>query len=309
MAEIFSDFFVVAGSVVSLFLMMAVGFVLTRRGILEQSALSQLSQLLLKVVAPCIVISSLQTDFSPELLTRIGMTLLALVLLYAAYALLVRFLFSKQPEDSRCSLRFGVMFGNVGFMGLPLATAALGQEAVIYCAVNLALFNAANWTYGVHLMGQPVSPRRALLNPGVLGALAGCALFLLRIRLPGPVLSAVEYMGDLNTPLAMVVIGGQMAAADLPATFRNRKLYWAAALKLIVIPLLSLLLLLPFRSDGMLFLTLAILAGCPTAGATSMFAQLFQKDTATAAQLVTLSTLLSVVTLPLMALIARQFAG
>lgn len=309
MTEILNDFFVVAGSVVSLFLMMAVGFVFTRRGILEQSALSQLSQLLLKVVAPCIVISSLQVDFSAELLTRMGVALLALFVLYVAYGLLVRFLFPRQPEESQCALRFGVMFGNIGFMGLPLVTAALGQEAVIYCVVCLALFNVASWTYGVHLMGQPVSVRRALINPGVLGTLAGVALFLLRIRLPAPVLSAVEYMGDLNTPLAMVVIGGQMAAADLPATFRNRKLYLAAALKLIAVPLLTLALMLPFRGDALLFLTAVILAGCPTAGVTSMFAQMFRKDTSASAQLVTLSTLLSVITLPLMALIARRLTG
>jgi hypothetical protein len=158
-------------------------------------------------------------------------------------------------------------------------------------------------------MGEKVSFRQAFLNPGVIGLVIGLALFLLRISLPAPVLSAVNYLGDLNTPLAMVVIGGQMAGADLAATFRQVRLYLAAAIKLVAMPILTMLVLLPFHLDIQLYLTVVILSGCPSAGATSMFAQMCRRDTSTAAQLVTLSTLLSVVTLPLMTLLARLIAG
>jgi len=132
------------------------------------------------------------------------------------------------------------------------------------------------------------------------------ALFLLKVRLPGPVLSAVEYIGSLNTPLAMVVIGGQMAGADLLATFREKRLYGAAAWTLVLIPVLTALVLLPLGLDPVLYQTMVILAGCPAAGATSMFAQMFRKDTASSAQFVTLSTLLSIITLPLAALLAKS---
>ena len=134
-------------------------------------------------------------------------------------------------------------------------------------------------------------------------------MFLLEIRLPAPVLAAVNYMGDLNTPLAMVVIGGQMAGADLLLTFKDRRLYLTTALKLIGMPLLVLGVLLPFGLPSVILLTVVILAGCPVAGATGMFAQMYGKDTATAARLVTLSTLLSIFTLPLVALVARLAAG
>jgi hypothetical protein len=194
-------------------------------------------------------------------------------------------------------------------MGLPLITSALGSEATILCVMSLVVFNVANWTYGVVLMGEKMSLRQALLNPGVIGLVIGLALFLLRISLPSPVLNAVNYMGDLNTPLAMVVIGGQMAGADLAATFRQVRLYFAAAVKLLAMPVLTMLVLLPFHLDDQLYLTVVILSGCPSAGATSMFAQMCGRDTASAAQLVTLSTLISVVTLPLMTLLARLLTG
>lgn len=303
------EFLVVAGSVATLFLMMAVGYFFAKKGMLGQQALSQMSNLLLKVVAPCVMIGALQVDFSTELLKTLGTALAVLAGLYVLYGVLVHFLFRKQPDQTGAPLRFGVMFGNIGFMGLPLISAVLGDEALIFCVVALAVFNIANWTYGAVLMGEPVSVKKAVINPGVIGTAIAVALFLLRIRLPGPVLSAVNYLGDLNTPLAMVVIGGQMASANLLATFKERRLYLATALKLVVVPLLTLAVLLPFGLDPMLALTVVILAACPTAGVTSMFSQMFHKDTAMAAQLVTLSTLLSIVTLPIMALLARQLVG
>ncbi len=303
------EFLVVAGSVATLFLMMAVGFFFAKRGMLGEQALSQMSSLLLKVVAPCVVIGALQVEFSAELLKTLGAALAVLVGLYVLYGVLVHFLFRKQPRQTGDPLRFGVMFGNIGFMGLPLIRAVLGEEALVFCTVALAVFNVANWTYGVVLMGERVSLKKAVVNPGVIGTAIAVTLFLLRLRLPGPLLSAVNYLGDLNTPLAMVVIGGQMASADLLATFRERRLYLATAIKLAALPLLTLAVLLPLGLEPLLTLTVVILAACPTAGVTSMFSQMFHKDTALSAQLVTLSTLLSVVTLPLITLLARRLAG
>jgi hypothetical protein len=304
-----SDFLVVAQSVITLFLMMSVGFILAKMGRLGGDALSQMSQLLLKIVAPCIVIGSLQVEFTQEMVSTLLTATGVFVGTYVLYGILVRFLFRRQPDQLKGVLRFGVMFGNVGFMGLPLITSALGSEATLLCVMSLVVFNVGNWTYGVALMGEKMSLRQAILNPGVIGLVIGLVLFLFRISLPAPILNAVNYMGDLNTPLAMVVIGGQMATADFGATFRQPMLYLTAAVKLLAMPILTMLVLLPLHLDMTLYLTVVILSGCPTAGATSMFAQMFRCDTAAAAQLVTLSTLLSVVTLPTMTLLARLLAG
>lgn len=304
-----NNLLVVSGNVATLFLMMAVGYFFARKGWLSGNTLSQLSRLLLNVVAPCIVISSLQVEFSLELLGVVGKSLLVLTASYVVYALITRLLFRRQPAATRSVLRFGTMFGNVGFMGLPLISAVLGQSAIIYCVMSLVVFNVGTWTYGASLMGERASVRQALLNPGVIGFAAAMVLFLGHISLPAPLLSAMDYLGDLNTPLAMVVIGGQMASVNLLDTFRERRLYWATFLKLAAMPLLTLALLLPLGLDPMLYLTMVILSGCPTAGATSMFSQMFHQDTATAAQLVTLSTLLSILTLPSVTLLAQAVLG
>ena len=112
----------------------------------------------------------------------------------------------------------------------------LGESAVIFAVVATVTFNLFQWTHGVILMGgqKKISVRQALVNPGTIGLAVGLTLFLSGMRLPSMVDSAVNFLGDLNTPLAMVVIGGQMASTDLGRTFRRPDLYASSILKLIV---------------------------------------------------------------------------
>ena len=230
---------------------------------------------------------------------------------YVVYALLVLPFFRRRPEGTRASLQFGVVYGNNGFMGLPLVESVLGSGALIYGALSLAAFSLTSWTLGVLLMGgrRAFSLKNAVLNPGVLGLAVSLVLFLTGLRFPFPIAGAISFLGDLNTPLAMVVIGAQLAASDLPAAFRQPVLYLASLLRLVVVPLLTALLLLPLGLSPGLYCALVLLSAVPTAGTTSLFAQRFGRDTAPAVQFITLSTLLSIATLPLFAVLAQALSG
>ena len=302
---------VVGGSVLTLFLLMSVGFGFGRAGLLSDATLSQISRILLYVVTPCIMLTSFEVERTPHSQRQLLSTLAVMIGVYALYMLLAQLLFPREREEHRGILRFAAVYGNTGFMGLPLIQSALGDEAMMAAVVGLAVFNTAIWTHGQVLIGgrSRLSWKRAALNPGVLGLVGGMALFFTGWRLPGPVDDAVGYLGSLNTPLAMVVIGGQMAGANLPAVFSAPKLYLVSAVKLLGIPLLTALVLLPFRLDPVIYVASVILAGCPTAGATSLFAQSMGRDTALAARQVTLSTLLCLVTLPLAAALAQLLAA
>jgi len=137
----------------------------------------------------------------------------------------------------------------------------------------------------------------------------GLLLFVTGLRLPAPVNNAMEFMTDLNSPLAMVVIGSQMARADIRNVFKQPKLYFTAAVKLLIVPAVVCIVLLPLEMEPLSYCACVVLAACPTAGTTSMFAQMFKRDVETAAQMVTLSTLLSVITLPALAVLARHLSG
>ena len=301
----------VSSQVGTMFLMMAAGFALAKRRLLTQAAIPQMTNLLLTVVLPCMLVDSMQIERTPALLGSIGYTSLLVAGLYVLYCLLSIPLFRRQNSATGKALRFGTLYGNVGFMGLPLIQLVLGEQAMAYGVINLMVFNAFNWSQGVVLMGgrRQVSLKQAVLNPGILGTVVALVLFLCGITLPSMVGSAVSFLGSMNTPLAMVIIGAQMASADWRSVFRSPAILLACGLKLVAMPLLTALILYPLHPEPDLYCTLVLLAGVPTASITAMFAQRYGQDVSTSAQLVTVSTLLSILTLPCCGVLAALLSG
>ena len=301
----------VSSQVGTMFLMMAAGFGLVKAGKLTPEAVPQMTNLLLTVVLPCMLVDSLQIERTQALLDVMGYAFLLLAVLYVLYCLLTAPLFRRQPPATGKALRFGVLYGNVGFMGLPLIQMVLGEQAMVYGVINLIVFNLFNWSQGVVLMGgrKQISLKQAVLNPGILGIIAAMLLFFCGITLPSMVGNAVNFLGSMNTPLAMVIIGAQMAQADWQAIFRNRSILLACLLKLVAMPLLTALVLYPLHPEPDLYCTLVLLAGVPTASITAMFAQRYGQDVSTSAQLVTVSTLLSILTLPCCGVLAALLSG
>lgn len=303
-----ANFFTVVGQVVTLFLMMAVGFVLAKLGKLNKEGLAQMTTLLLYVVSPSLMLSAFQQDGVPTpKVLALGMG--ALGLYYVTLLPTALLLFRRQEPKTRSVLRFGAAYGNVGFMGIPLLTVILGPETLIYGAAASALMNLFQWTHGAAALGGKCSLKRAVINPGVIPLLVAFALYLPGIRLPSTVCTALKFLGDLNTPLGMVIIGAQMASANLVEVFTQPRLYGAAAFKLLAAPAITALVLLPFRFSPMLYCICVILAATPTAGSTSLLSQHFDQDTTSAAQLVALSTILSIVTLPIFAVLAQEISA
>ena len=301
----------VSSQVGTMFLMMAAGFALAKRGLLTQAAIPQMTNLLLTVVLPCMLVDSMQIERTPALLGSMGYTSLLVAGLYVLYCLLSIPLFRRQNSATGKALRFGTLYGNVGFMGLPLIQLVLGEQAMVYGVINLMVFNAFNWSQGVVLMGgrRQVSLKQAVLNPGILGTVVALVLFLCGITLPSMVGSAVSFLGSMNTPLAMVIIGAQMASADWRSVFRSPAILLACGLKLVAMPLLTALILYPLHPEPDLYCTLVLLAGVPTASITAMFAQRYGQDVSAGAQLVTVSTLLSILTLPCCGVLAALLSG
>ena len=310
--EMLLNFLIVAGQVVTLFLLMGVGFVLARLGKLNRDGVSQMSTLILYVVSPCVIFHSFENGGAAaggRALLAFGAAYTVCTLILAAGSLLC---FRRQPPDRRAPLRFGLIYGNNGYMGLPLLEATLGPTAVVYGAVSGLMFNLLMWTQGVGTLGGRVTLRKAVVNPAAIGFYASLPVLLFGVRPPEMVDSTIGYLASLNTPLAMIVIGAQMAWADLRAGLRDWRFYGAAAYRLLLSPLVAVLLLtglLPLGLDPMLYCACVIVCAVPTAGVTGIMAQRFGKDTAAAAQLVSMTTLLSMLTLPVFTVLARTVSG
>lgn len=300
---------IVAGQVFTLFLMMGVGFALEKLGWFSEETSAQVTKLLLYVVTPCIIIGQLQIEADLAVVRSMAWAALGLLVPYLFTIPCCRLLFRRESPDTAVTLRFSVIYGNQGFMGLPLLAGVLGEEALIFGVIAVILFNAFQWTQGAMLMGGRLSVKNAILNPGIVSMVVGLTFFATGFSIPGPIFGAIESLQALNTPLAMVIIGAQMSRSDLLEGLKRPGLYLTCALRLTVVPAIAAVILWFLPLEPLSYCACVVLAACPCAGATAMFAQMFQRDRETASQMVSVSTLLSILTLPVFAVLARAVSG
>ena len=188
-------------------------------------------------------------------------------------------------------------------MGIPLQQAVLGDEGVFYCAAYIIVFNVILWTYGVAEMSgdaKALSARKLLVNPGIIGVVIGLIIFLLSVPVPALVQDAIGHMAGLNTPLPMLIVGYYLAQTDLKAALKDGRSYLSIALRLVILPAMALGLLLLCGVRGTVLTSLMICISTPTATACTMFATRYDTGTKLSVNLVSLSTLFSVVTMPLL---------
>ncbi len=294
--------FIVLRQIVIMFVYMAIGGLLFKKGLITKEGSKSLAHLLLYVVLPCVVVKSFCVPRTPERTSGLLVSFLAALGILLLAMVVSHLLFKKNPIDD-----FGAAFSNAGFMGFPLVAAVQGSEAIFYAAGFVALLNALQWTYGQSLIsGDPSyrSPKAILKNPLVLSLLAGVLIFCLEIPVPAIASDLLAALAALNAPLAMVILGVYLAQTDPKSLFNDPHLYAVAAARLVLIPLLTVLVLklLPAQYAA-IGTTLVIVAAAPIGSNVAVYAQKLGKDYAYAVRGVCLSTLLSAVTMPLLMLL------
>ena len=296
------SFSTVFQQIVILFIMIAVGYVCSRRGILSPSTIKELSKFIIYVVTPCIVVESFHRPFDSSMLHKIGIVCAAAVGAHLLNIILSRALIRDKEQNRRVVYQFATIFSNCGFMGLPLQHAILGSDGVFYGAIFIAVFNVFTWTYGFILMGsqgQKVEVRKLLFNPGILGVTAGFIIFITSFQIPHLFLVPIKSFAALNTPLPMVVVGYYLSQITSLKVLKDKNLIITTTVKLLASPLLVLFMFYLMGIRGLLLTSIVISASAPSAANTVMFSVLFDRDTKLAVTLVSLSTLLSLFTMPL----------
>lgn len=300
-------FSIVFGQALSLFIMIAVGFALYKAKRITDTGVAQMTDLLLYAVTPCVVINAFNRPFDPT--TALSIAVFAAVsAAFLTLCIFIGMLFYRGGDPhSLAVLRFAAVFSNCGFMGIPLAGAVCGEMGTLYASIFVVLFNLFQWTYGFAMMsGEKLSLRKAVINPCVLGLLAGLPIFLLSVSVPSPVENAVSMLAALNSPLAMIVIGTHLAKTDLVSTISDKRCYPAAALRLILLPgvIMTAVIAMPWL-DSYQKLTLAVMFGAPVAASCALFSTKFSRDSELASRLVAMTTIFSMLTLPLLVSIIK----
>lgn len=278
---------------------MMIGYFLYKKKLVSAGGSADIGRILLYIVMPAAILKSYLADFSQERLEGLFVSFLAALLSLLLSIAAARIAFSKEQGIER----FGAAFSNAGFIGIPLVQMTLGEEAVFYVSSYVALLNILQWTYGlVTITGDRslISVKRLRTNPILLSFLAGLALFLLPVSLPETAENVVGTIAAMNGPLAMIVLGVYLGQVPLRSLFSGRVVYRCALVRLIVIPVLTMALLFVFPEKyHMLKLTILIAASAPVGSNVSIFAQLYGQDYMQSVKEVTLSTLLCIITLPL----------
>jgi predicted permease len=297
-------FLLTAQQVAILFALMAVGYACRRKGLFSDAFVKGAVNLLLLVVTPCLIIHVFQRPFTKELLANLGMALAAAFFAHGVGLLFAETCFRRVDEMRKGILKFGTVFSNGGFMAIPLEYALLGAEGAFYGAVYVVVFNLLCWTYGLkvmcgHLKG--LDKRILFVNPGTIGITVGLPLFLTSTTLPQLIGEPIRYLSELNTPLAMIIIGYYLADARFSAYFRCAPALVASGLRLLVIPSIVLAVLMMIRGFGLdpvMAVALTASASAPVAAMDSMFAAKYGKDVDLSVGLVSVTTLISIITMP-----------
>jgi len=289
-----------------MFLYMLAGYSLFRTKKLTEKGSREIASLLVCMVIPAVIINSFCVEYSTEQLIKLGIsTLLGATALILAMGI-ARLVFRKNPVEN-----FGTAFSNAGFMGIPLVKAALGSEAVFYLVGITAMLNILQATYGVSVLTggrKKASLRTVLMNPILIGTVIGLAMFLsgLGTRLPGVITTTISGISALNSPLAMIVLGSYLAQGSFVRLITTKSSYYVSLWRLVLIPVVTVGVFLLLPGDGNMKLAVLLAAAAPVGANVAVYAQLNDLDYSYACQVVALSTVLSIVTMPLNSLLGAM---
>ena len=293
----------ITSQVIILFIIVLVGALCRRLSYFTDETIRGTTQIVVNITLPCLTLSNMQRPFAADVLINFLLTLALSTAVILASLFATLFLFRRRPHARRAVLANLEGFSNCGFMGYPIILAINADWMIYAVAYNIA-FAFITWTIGVSLYRgrENVSLRRALLNPNVVSAFIGFALFCANVTLPAIPAQALSLIGSLTTPLSMLLIGTRVCGVR-PADFKDKDYHLAAALRLLVLPLLTLAALTPLPLAPAVAGTVFILTAMPSGTMTAMQAELYGGDAVFAARAIAYTTLLSLASVPVMSLL------
>lgn len=296
-----------------MFLMMAVGYLCYKKQILTEEVSKKVSAIVVNVANPCMILSSALTDQQmrgKELLQTLAIVALMYVFLLVVAQLLPKIL--RIRKESRGAYAAMTVFANIGFMGFPVLAAMYGNGALLYGAVFQIPFNILIYTYGVAVLtrrpdagGKAELDRieilKKIFNIGVIACIAAMLIYFLQIPIPSFLQAFITNLGNLTAPLSMMIIGASLAQMPLKELFLDKKLLLFSMVKLLILPAVWMLMVNRVAEQEILRGVCLVMMATPAGSMTAMLAQQYGGDYETASRGVALTTVLSVITMPVLA--------
>lgn len=303
-------------------LFMVPGVIIRKFKLNDENIAHVISQLLVYIVQPALFVRSFLIAYSSRLMgdfLKVAAVVLSMLLISYFCS---DFMFPRGLEkEKRKVLRFGTVFYNSGNMGIPLIIYTLGSSYVFFVQAALLVFNLLVFSLGRYLYSEDrkyLSVRDAVLNPGLLPSMLGLILYVtgvggwIETNASGSgalgfalslLISMLDGLTDMVAPLSMIVIGVRLADLDLKGIFADAWMYLVLGYRLLLIPAVTVLIMLALRRSGVISdeicAVIVILSSTPCAALTTVMAELYGCDSVYGSKLVSISTLVSVFTMPL----------
>lgn len=299
-----------AQQVFILYIIVAVGFIADRLNVFTEKTARASNDLMFYIVTPCVIVNSfLNTQFTRESGKGFAIALGCSFIAHLAGILFAMPFFNKKGDANNSIYKYASIYGNVGYMVLPLANSVLGATGVFLCSGAVVAFNTLAFTHGIWLMnkGKKVKfqLKSLIINPGVISVIIGLPLFLFSVELPELISQPISYISNLNTPLAMLIFGTYISKTDLKTIFKIPQQYIIIVIRLIAVPLVMLGVCKVLNLDSTLTTACILSAAAPCANNTVMFSAKYDKDTGLASKIVAFNSFVSIITLPVMIAISQ----
>lgn len=291
---------VMVTQILAMFMMMTVGAVCYKVGFITKEGSRILTNIACYVSTPAVIVRALATKFNPAIAVNVAGVVVATCVLMVVSIVVARVAYGI---DGNRVAQVGIIVSNMGFVGIPLVEHVVGPDYVIYISAVIAAQVLFIWTYCVWLISgdvKDVSAKKVITNPTIISVVVGFAMFICSYELTGVLESFVDGIANLNTGVGMLLLGVFLAQSDIRSLIRTRSIYKASALRLLVVTGASAVLLAPLPMPVACKAVVLVAFAAPCGTVSCMFSQLFGGDYRYGAGLVTISTLLSLVSMPLM---------
>ena len=292
--------------IAKLFAIMLMGYAVVKAGLMKSSESKSISVVMVYLVIPCVIIDAFQVDYTSDVKKGLLLACAAAVLVHVLFLILTTIL--KQVLRLDTIERATVIYSNAGILVIPLVQDLLGQEYVIYSSAYIAVQLVLIWTHCKNMICEEdrLEWKKVFLNVNIISIIVGAILFICKIQLPSGVQDVLDMMNNMIGPIGMLLAGMVIADVPLKTVFTKKRNYVSTVLRLIVYPIFILILMKMINTfaglndSKQILLTVYIASITPACATVTSMAQLYDKDAAYASSLYVLTTLLSIVTMPVM---------
>ena len=295
---------VVLNKIISLFLIILIGVYGTKKNIINEEVNKGLRRILLEITLPLLVINSFSFDFAEGMGKNVFISFIYSIVFIAIGGIISYILLIPMKGEKKKILHFANIFSNCGFIGFPIINSLYGAEGVVYTSIFNMIFTIVIWTYGVMIFSDKISKeniKKVLVNPAIIAVYIGIPMMLFKIKLPSAILDTTKIVGDMTAPISMIIVGSILSKINIKDVFKEVSVYYGALIKLVLIPLGLIGIKAVLKDNSNIINTIIIIQAMPAAAMTSIFAADFNKEKEYSAIVVFITTLLSIVTIPIIA--------